>query len=117
MGLIKDDITGLKELPDTTEKISSALTAYAAVVINCRCFFLAACHCAAGKMLEAAALMDMLPNRMDDMVIEATVPGPCARLHPLFERVAGGMRVRVGMWRCRILAQLCTEASSKKKEA
>lgn len=112
--LLKEEVEGLRELPETNDSISRTLTAYMAIVVNCRCLFLAMCHCAMGKLLEAAALMDMLHSRVEDVEMGEELPEPLTRLHHLFERVQRGMPSRVGQWRCRVLAQLCTEATKAK---
>jgi hypothetical protein len=118
--LLKDDVSALQELPETTESISSMLEAYAEIVKNCRCFFLALCNVQLAKPLEAAALMDLLHGRIRDVELGATLAEPLGRLHPLFDGVQQCMASRVGRWRCRVLAQLCTEAqqggSTKDKE-
>mmetsp|Transcript_1425 Transcript_1425/g.3202 ORF Transcript_1425/g.3202 Transcript_1425/m.3202 type:complete len:575 (-) Transcript_1425:84-1808(-) len=108
--LLKDDVESLKELPETTEEISSTISAYIQIVLNCRCFFLALCYTGMGKTLEAAALMDMLQARINDVEIGRALPEPLGRLHALFELVQQSMPSRVAQWRCRGLAQLCTEA-------
>lgn len=112
--LLKEDITGLRELPETTDKISKTLAGYVQIVINCRCLFLALCHCSLGKTLEAAALIDMLHNRVDDVDMGAILPEPLARLHSLFENVQKMMPTLVGTWRCRVLANLCIEDAKAK---
>merc|ERR1719356_1106692 len=107
--LLKEEVKGLTELPDTTESISRTLQAYVAVILNYRCFFLALCHCSLGKLLEAAALFDLLHARVDDVELGEALHEPLTRLHAFFSHVQGSIPSRVGQWRCRILAQLCTE--------
>lgn len=117
--LLKEDIKNLTELPDTTDSISRTLQAYLAVILNYRCLFLALCHCSLGKCLEAAALLDMLHARVTDVELSEDQPDPLKRLHALFERVQRGIGSRVGKWRCRVLAQICAEATKEvnQKEA
>jgi len=112
--LLKDDVSALQELPETTEPISQTLTAYVTIILNCRCLLLAICHCSLGKFLEAASLLDLLHSRVDDVDLNESLPEPLARLHALFSRVQQGMSFRVGRWRCRVLAQLCTEAAKSR---
>jgi len=113
--LLKEDISALGELPETTESISNMLDAYSEVVKNCRCFFLALCNVQLAKPLEAAALMDLLHGRVGDVELGGPQAEPLARLHPQFEGVQQSMASRVGRWRCRVLAQLCTEAQGAKE--
>jgi len=113
--LLKEDIASLRELPETTDGISATLSAYVTVVANCRCFFLALCFTAMGKSLEAAALMDMLHTRINEVAFDGPLQDPLGRLHPLFERVQKSMPSRVAQWRCRGLAQLCTNAAKAAK--
>jgi len=116
--LLKEDIDGLKTLPETSESISRTLSAYVALVMNYRCFFLALCHCSLGKCLEAAALLDMLHSRVEDVDLSEVLPEPLARCHAIFGRVQGGIMSRVTQWRCRVLTKMCQEArkSSSKGE-
>lgn len=115
--LLKEDLGTLRSLPETSEVISAALMMYTTIVLNCRCFFLAMCHSAMGKFLEAASLMDMLHARIDQVDLGDALPEPLGRLHPLFERIQKGMPSRVARWKCRGLAQLCSlEAKAKGKE-
>uniref|UniRef100_A0A7S4R7J3 Signal recognition particle subunit SRP68 n=1 Tax=Alexandrium monilatum TaxID=311494 RepID=A0A7S4R7J3_9DINO len=115
--LLKEDLGALKGLPETSEVMSSTLATYTTIVLNCRCFFLAMCHTAMGKHLEAAALLDMLHARIDTVELGDSLDEPLGRLHPLFERVQKGMPSRVARWKCRGLAQLCNmEAKAKGKE-
>jgi len=115
--LLKEDLGALRGLPETSEAISTALAVFTTIVLNCRCFFLAMCHTAVGKLLEAAALLDMLHARVDGVELGDALPEPLGRLFPLFERVQKGMPVRVARWKCRGLAQLCSlEAKTKGKD-
>jgi hypothetical protein len=115
--LLKDDLNNLVELPETTAKIKTALTAFLAVVLNCRCFFLALCQTSVGKLRESASLLEMLHNRVEDVKLSGELQEPLGRLQPLFEKVQKSMPSRVGQWRCRGLAQLCTEAVKDKGSA
>lgn len=108
--LLKEDLGSLRGLPETTEGIATTLTAYATVVLNCRSFFLALCYTGMGKALEAAAIMDMLHGRIQDVALEGPLQDPLGRLHPLFERVQQSMPSRVAQWRCRGLVQLAPGA-------
>jgi len=114
--LLKEDLESLKELPETSSSISSALSLYIQVALNCRCFFLALCHSLTGKTLESAALFDMLRSRTEDTALEKALEEPLGRLHPLFERVVKSTPTRVSQWRCRSLAQLCSKAPKGKGE-
>lgn len=115
--LLKEDIQNLKDLPETTDEISETLSAYLQVVMNCRAFFLALCNVALGKTLEAAALMDMLHGRVQDVAIGGPLQDPLGRFQPLFERVQENLPAMVSKWRCRGLAQLCIAAAMKGKAA
>lgn len=115
--LLKEDIENLQDLPETTDDISTALSAYVAIVVNCRCLFLALCHMSLGKVLEAAALMDMLNARVGDPVVGKKLAEPLGRLHPLFERVQQSLPAHVSRWRCRGLSQLCIADTGKGKKA
>jgi len=113
--MLKSDLEGLTEMPEPSEKISSLLTAYVAIVVNCRCLFLALCYTSFGKVLEGAALLDMLHARMDDASLGEGLDDPLGRLHPLFELIYEGMPTRVAKWRCRGLAQMCAGSKAKAK--
>jgi len=115
--LLKEDICSLRELPDTSDTILQKLEIYIKVVSDCRCFFLALCHSSVGKMLESAALMDLLRSRVDECDVTKALPEPLGRLHSLFEVVQKGMANRVGEWRCRGLAQLAIMTVNKSKDA
>jgi len=115
--LLKEDLGTLRELPETSDAISTALAVYLLLVQNCRCLFLALCHLSVGKLLEAAALMDMLHARTELQLGEA-LHEPLARLYPLLERIQRTLPQRVARWRCRGLAQLCADGKAKEaKEA
>lgn len=105
--LLKEDIQGLQELPETNDDISELLSAYIQVVANCRCLFLALCYTSQGKRLEAASLLDMLHARVEDVQLGGPQPEPLGRLHPLVGRIQEKMPTCVGCWRCRGLAALC----------
>mmetsp|Transcript_83077 Transcript_83077/g.144276 ORF Transcript_83077/g.144276 Transcript_83077/m.144276 type:complete len:604 (-) Transcript_83077:30-1841(-) len=113
--LLKEDIRSLLELPDTTDEYSAVLSTYLTIVLNCRCFFLALCHSILGKTLESAALLDMLRNRIEDVDLSSALAEPLGRLHDIFKRVQQDMPSRVGKWRCRGLAALCTAEVAKAK--
>lgn len=91
--------------------MSAAFTAYLAVIMNCRCFFLSLCYTSVGKALEAAALFDMLHSRIDDPNLGQALMDPLKRLFPLFDRVQKKMPSLVGRWRCRGLAKLALGAA------
>jgi signal recognition particle subunit SRP68 len=117
--LLKEDVNSLRELPETTDAISGMFDAYAEIVKNCRCLFLALCNVQVAKSLEAAALMDLLHGRLPDVKTARGAPnatGPLARLQPLFDGMQQGMAPRVGRWRCRILTQICTEAATQNEK-
>jgi len=107
--MLKEDLENLKELPESTESISKALTEYMALVQNCRCMFLSLSHSSVGKCLEAAALMDMLHGRIEDAELTQALSGSLERLHAPFQALFDGLQPRVAQWRCRGLAQLCRE--------
>jgi|EP00927_Polykrikos_kofoidii_P057984 signal recognition particle subunit SRP68 len=109
--VIKETIQELQELPETSEAIARTLATYLTIAANCRCLFLAICHCALGKLPEAASLMDMLHARVDDVNLCEEMSTPIARIHRLFDTVQKGMPLRVGQWRCRALVHLCTEST------
>mmetsp|Transcript_7341 Transcript_7341/g.18392 ORF Transcript_7341/g.18392 Transcript_7341/m.18392 type:complete len:598 (-) Transcript_7341:207-2000(-) len=111
--MLKEDISSLQELPETTDEVSSALTTYIAIVMNCRCFFMALCYNSLGKPLEAASLMDMLHARVDDPALGEPLQDPLGRLHALLDRLQQGLPTRVATWRCRGLAQLCARTTAK----
>eukprot|EP00929_Paragymnodinium_shiwhaense_P013659 TRINITY_DN121505_c0_g1_i1.p1 TRINITY_DN121505_c0_g1~~TRINITY_DN121505_c0_g1_i1.p1 ORF type:complete len:607 (+),score=191.51 TRINITY_DN121505_c0_g1_i1:101-1921(+) len=115
--LLKDSIEGLKELPDSTDVVKTVLSAYVQIVMNCRCFLLAMCHLAMSKPLEAAALLDMLHGRVDDVVLNQALHDPLSRLHSYFTKLHESLPSRVSKWRCRVLAQLCEEDLQKTKKA
>merc|ERR1712039_157532 len=101
------------ELPDTSETISTTLSAYRTIVANCRCFFLALCYSSVGKTLEAASLMDILHIRMPDMDGGSELEAPLGRIHPRFAQVHKALPTRVAQWRCRGLAQMCRAQARK----
>merc|ERR1712176_964674 len=74
------------------------------------------CHHSLGKNQEAAALLEMLHNRVEDVELGDAQGEPLARLHPLFERIHKGMPTRVSTWRCRVLAILSMEAFKVKQD-
>ena len=53
------------------------------MVLDTRCLYLALCHTAIGKLLEAAALLEMLTGRLD----ETFAGSPLPRLDGLFQQV------------------------------
>eukprot|EP00928_Gymnodinium_smaydae_P097034 TRINITY_DN8696_c0_g1_i1.p1 TRINITY_DN8696_c0_g1~~TRINITY_DN8696_c0_g1_i1.p1 ORF type:complete len:600 (+),score=149.54 TRINITY_DN8696_c0_g1_i1:67-1800(+) len=108
--LLKEDVQALLELPETSDALKKTLGAYASIIANFRCLLLALCNVQLGKALEAAALLDMLQGRADEVDIGKAGAEPLARLHPLFERAQQLLPSVVGAWRCRVFAQLCTEA-------
>jgi len=112
--LLKEDLESLRELPETSNSISESLSAYIEVALNCRCFFLALCHSLTGKLLESAALLDMLGSRSQKL--GKALDEPLGRLHPFLERVVEGMPTRVAAWRCRALASLCSKAPKSKEQ-
>jgi len=112
--LLKEDLESLLELPETSDSISESLSAYIEVALNCRCFFLALCHSLTGKLLESAALLDMLGSRSQKL--GQALEEPLGRLHPFFDRVVEGMPTRVAAWRCRALASLCGKAPKSKDQ-
>jgi len=116
--MLKDDIEGLKELPETSDGLSETLGAYSLLVRNCRCLFLALVFSTVGKPLESMSLMDMLRNRVDEEEgeIGGELPEPMRRVQPLFEEVHGGLPARVASWRCRGMAELCAEAKKRPKD-
>jgi len=105
--LLKEDLAGLRELPETCEDISEVLSIYTQLILNCRCFLLAMCHLANSKFLEAAALLDMLHSRIDEVELLATLPEPLGRMDPLFKSIKESLPKRMVQWRCRSIAQLC----------
>lgn len=110
--MLKSDLDGLGNMPETSEKISAVLVAYVTIVVNCRCLFLALCYTSLGKLLEGASLMDMLHGRINDVDLAGPLDDPIRRLHPLFEIIYQSMPNRVAKWRCRGLAQLSKAAKS-----
>jgi len=117
--LLKEDLESLLELPETGEEINGVLTLYTQLILNCRCFLLAMCHLANGKFLEAAALLDMLQARVDEVELLVTLPEPLGRMDPLFKCTQKAMPRRVVQWRCRGIAQLCAmeaRASAEKEK-
>lgn len=114
--MLKEDLDGLKELPDTSDEQQETLGAYAASVRNCRCFFLALVFFTVGKTLESQSLMDMLRNRVDDEEVAGKLPGCLGRLQPLLAEVCRGLPTRVAQWRCRGMAALCGDALKKGKD-
>jgi len=114
--LIKEDIESLLELPETSPSIAETLAAYITMALNCRCFFLALCHSLTGKLLESAALFDMLQRRFEDAALGGALEGPLGRLHPFVEGILPSMPMRVSQWRCRGLAALCSAAPKPKDQ-
>jgi len=114
--LLKEDLAGLRELPETNEDISEVLSIYTQLILNCRCFLLAMCHLANGKFLEAAALLDMLQARVDEVELLATLPEPLGRMDPLFKSIKEALPKRLVQWRCRGIAQLCAMEARVEKE-
>jgi len=112
--LLKEDLESLLELPETSDSIKESLSAYIEVALNCRCFFLALCHSLTGKLLESAALLDMLGSRSQKL--GEALDEPLGRLHPFFDRVVEGMPTRVAAWRCRALASLCGKGPKSKEQ-
>mmetsp|Transcript_24525 Transcript_24525/g.54583 ORF Transcript_24525/g.54583 Transcript_24525/m.54583 type:complete len:577 (+) Transcript_24525:97-1827(+) len=115
--LLREGIDALRELPETSDIMDKTLLAYSAVVINCRCLCLALCQASVGRHPEAAALLDLLRGRVSDPDVGEPLPGCLARLHPLVQQVQEGMPDRAARWRCRELAQLCSEAAPKREAA
>lgn len=113
--LLREHIEGLQELPETDSSISGLLAAYMAVVANCRCLFLALCYTSQGKRLEAAALLDMLHARAEDVELGEARAEPLGRLHPLIERIQEKLPTCVSSWRCRGLAALCAASLAAAK--
>ncbi|CAJ1392650.1 unnamed protein product [Effrenium voratum] len=110
--LVKEDLAALTELPESSGEFEAALTAYKKVIQDYRCLYLALCHTAIGKLLEAAALLDLLSNRIE----EAGNEGPLPRLQKLFQQMQEPLQSRVARWRCRVLV-LLAKAHKKKQES
>lgn len=108
--LLRDDVNNLKELPESTDAVAELLNSYTALVLNCRCFFLALCYVSVGKVLEAAALLDMLQSRIEEFALIST--GPFSRLQPLFARLQDELPKKVAQWRFRGLARLSKEKAT-----
>jgi len=81
--LIKADLTQLVDLADTRDDFKDSVTVYLNVVLNARAYFLAQCHFAAGKFLEAAALLD-LTGRVDKDLVLDKLHEPLHRLQDFF---------------------------------
>lgn len=113
--LIKDDLAALAELPESTPELEDRLATYKKAVLDYRCLYLALCHTALGKLLEAAALLDMLTGRIEEA--SAKDPGPLPRLEGLFQHIQQQLPSRVARWRCRVLVLLAKSKKSKKDEA
>mmetsp|Transcript_21804 Transcript_21804/g.49645 ORF Transcript_21804/g.49645 Transcript_21804/m.49645 type:complete len:600 (+) Transcript_21804:97-1896(+) len=113
--LLKEDLTGLQELPMTGPEISETIAIYVTIILNCRCLFLASCYTAIGKLTEAAALLDMLHARVRILDMGDPLHEPIGRLHGLFEQIQKGAPHRVAQWRCRCLVRLCTDMQPDKE--
>lgn len=111
--LLNQDLRNFRELPETTDTISDALTVYTTVALNCRCLFLALCRLTTGNILEAAALLDMLHSRVNEANVGIPSEAPLDRLHPFIEHVQEILPKSVAQWRCRAFAQLCLENTKK----
>lgn len=114
--LIKEEIETIQELPDTSEQISDMLTAYAMVIRNCRCLFMALCFLSVGKLQESAAVFDLLHARLGDGGLGDALEEPLGRLHSLFEYVQQCTLPMCGKWRCKALAELCRHEILKKRK-
>jgi len=114
--MLKEDFGNLRELPDTSESLATALSMYVQIVMNCRCLFLALCYTSMGKGVESAALMEMLSSRSRDVSLEGPLHDPLSRLHAIFERIQGVLPTTVGQWRCRGLVQLMTRKPKEKAQ-
>jgi len=112
--LIKDDLAALAELPESTPELEDRLATYKKAILDYRCLYLALCHTALGKLLEAAALLDMLTGRIEEA--GDTDPGPLPRLEGLFQHIQQQLPSRVARWRCRVLVLLAKSKKSKKNE-
>lgn len=113
--MIKEDVESLRELPETSGSMTSVLEAYEAVATNCRCFFLALCHQLTGKLLESAALLDMLGRRVEDVSLPQGLDEPLGRLHPLIKDINESLPSRTTAWRCRTAALLVSKAPKKEQ--
>lgn len=114
--LLKEDIESIQEMPDTSEHISDMLTAYAMVVRNCRCLFMALCFLSVGKLQESAAVFDLLHARLGDGGLGDALEEPLGRVHSLFEYVQQCTMPLCGKWRCKALAELCRHEVLKKRK-
>jgi len=110
--LLKEDLQSLTELPESNSDIEEALSFYSKAILNYRCLYLSLCHMSMGKLLEAAALLDMLSSRVEeeqgDMNSKAF-----ESLHAKFERIQKKLPSRVAQWRSRVLVQLVAPSENK----
>eukprot|EP00930_Biecheleria_cincta_P035370 TRINITY_DN2432_c0_g2_i1.p1 TRINITY_DN2432_c0_g2~~TRINITY_DN2432_c0_g2_i1.p1 ORF type:complete len:592 (-),score=150.53 TRINITY_DN2432_c0_g2_i1:94-1869(-) len=115
--LLKEDFQSLSQLPETSESLEATLSTLTKAVLDYRCLYLALCHTSMGKMLEAAALLEMLGARLEEVAADVKdAPEPVGRLQQLFQQLREQLPSRVSSWRCRVLVQL-VKASRKEKSA
>ncbi|CAE7795469.1 SRP68 [Symbiodinium sp. CCMP2456] len=114
--LVKEELATLSQLPESSEDIEETFGVYKKVILDYRCLYLALCHAALGKLLEAAALLEMLTSRVDEAPGKEQ-PGLLLRLQGLFQHIQQQLPLRVARWRCRILVQLAKASKKKKKDA
>lgn len=117
--MLKEDLEAHAELPETPEATQELLRSYVQVMRNARCLFLALCNLTAEKGLEAAALMDLLQDRLEGETLgKKGLDPPLGNLHPFFQAIEKELPVRVARWRCSVRAQICLQAKAaeEKKE-
>eukprot|EP00397_Hematodinium_sp_SG-2012_P041294 GEMP01045440.1.p1 GENE.GEMP01045440.1~~GEMP01045440.1.p1 ORF type:complete len:539 (+),score=127.33 GEMP01045440.1:30-1619(+) len=84
---LKNDIIQLLLLVQTSDDFKSALAEYSNVTLNCNAFFLARCHFANEKHLEAAALLDLTQQRVDKNLDLTELHSPLDRIKPFFQEI------------------------------
>ncbi|CAK9016250.1 unnamed protein product [Durusdinium trenchii] len=114
--LIKEDLAALAQLPESSPDLEDRLAVYKKAVLDYRCMYLALCHTALGKLLEAAALLDMLTGRIEEAVGSGG-PGHLPRLESLFHHIQQQLPLRVARWHCRVLVLLAKSKKTKKDDA
>lgn len=109
--MVKEDLETHAAVPDTPEKTQEVLKSYQLVMQNNRCLFLALCNLTAEKGLEAAALVDLLQERLEGKWgASKALEAPLDPIHEFFQSLAKGLPARVARWRCWIRAAIHLQA-------
>jgi len=104
-----EDADKASKLP-ISEGLCEALQSYLHVAANYRCWFVALCNAASGKLQEAYVLTDLALSR-SDVSLPPTAPSPYSHIHTLVRRLQDDLPSRLRRWRARLAAKVVAQDS------